>query len=140
MKSERGFTLLELIVATVILAVAIVGLLSGISGALRNAARLTSYDRVVQLARRRMNELLVDSRLRTGQPFGGDFDPSQTGGVHAGWQARVSPLEAPVNAGPGQVALQRVELEIWWMSGAERRTFTLDAYRPHVLRPEELAR
>ena len=138
MKSERGFTLLELIVATVILAVAIVGLLSGISGALRNAARLTAYDRVVQLARLRMNDALLDSRLSQNRVVSGEFDSSQTGGVQAGWQARVSPFEGPPNAGPGQVVLQRVELEIWWMSGPERRTFTLDAYRPHTLRQEDV--
>ena len=135
---KRGFTLLEMIVAIVILAVAIVGLLSGISGAMRNAARLTAYDRVVQLARLRMNDLLVDARMPRNQVVSGEFDPSQTGGVNAGWQARLTPFEAPPNVGAGQYALQRIELEIWWMAGPERRTFTLDAYRPHKLRPEDL--
>ena len=51
MRSSRGFTLLEMMVATVILAVVVVGVMVGISGALRNASRLTSYDRAVQLAR-----------------------------------------------------------------------------------------
>ncbi len=139
MKTQRGFTLLEMIVATVILAVAIVGLLSGISGALRNAARLTTYDRVVQLARLQMNELLLDSRLPRDSVVNGEFDSSMTGGVEAGWRARVTPFEMPPSPGAGQTALQRVELEIWWMAGAERRTFTLDAYRPHILRPEEMA-
>jgi general secretion pathway protein I len=138
MKSERGFTLLEMIVATVILAVAIIGLLAGVSGALRNAARLTAYDRVVELARLQMNSLLVDSRLPGGPVFTGSFDSSQTGGVQAGWQARVAPFEGPTNPGVGQTVLQRVELEIWWMSGPDRRTFTLDAFRPHTLRPGEV--
>ena len=138
MKAERGFTLLEMIVAMVILAVAIVGLLSGISGAMRNAARLTAYDRVVQLARLRMNDLLMDSRMPRNQVVRGEFDAAQTGGVTAGWQARLTPFEAPPNTGAGQVEMQRVELEIWWMAGPERRTFTLDAYRPHKLRPEEM--
>jgi len=135
---KRGFTLLEMMVATVILAVAVVGLLSGISGALRNAARLTSYDRVVQLARLRMNDLLLDSRLPGGTVVSGDFDPAQTGGVDAGWRARRTPFEAQPNASAGQVALERIELEIWWMSGRDRRTFALDAYRPHTLKPEDL--
>lgn len=138
MNGARGFTLLEMMVATVILAVAIVGLMSGISGAMRNAARLTAYDRVVELARLRMNELLVDSRLPRDQLVSGEFDPALTGGVEAGWQARLEPFEMPPAPGPGQVALQRIALEIWWMAGPERRTFTLDAYRPHTLRPEEL--
>ena len=140
MRGKRGFTLLEMIVATVILAVAIVGLMSGISGAMRNAARLTVYDRVVELARLRMNELLVDSRLLPNQVTGGEFDSGQTGGVESGWQARLEPFEMPPTPGPGQVALQRIELQIWWMAGPERRTFTLDAFRPHTLRPEDLQR
>ena len=138
MKAQRGFTLLEMIVATVILAIAVVGLLTGVSGALRNAARLTNYDRVVQLARLRMNELLLDSRLPRDTEATGDFDPAQTGGIDAGWRARRTRFEAPPNPGPGQIALERIELEIWWMSGPERRTFSLEGYRPHVLRPDEL--
>lgn len=138
MKAERGFTLLEMIVATVILAVAIVGLLSGVSTAMRNAARLTTYDRVVQLAQLRMNELLVDSRLPRDTVVEGPFDPGLTGGVEAGWRARLAQFEMPPNPFPGAIALQRIELEIWWMAGRERRTFTLDAYRPQALKPQDL--
>lgn len=138
MKSARGFTLLEMIVATVILAVAVVGLMSGVSGAVRNAARLTAYDRVAQLARLRMNTLLLDYRLPRNSVVSGDFDPVQTGGMNAGWRARAMLFEAPPNPGPGQTALQRIELEIWWMSGRERRTFTLDAFRPYVLQASDV--
>jgi len=125
-------------VATVILAVAIVGLMSGISGALRNAARLTDYDRAVQLARLRMNELVVDERIPRDTVVAGEFDPEQSGLREAGWRARLANFEMPPAKGPGQISLDRIELEIWWMSGAQRRTFTLDAYRPHVLRPQDL--
>ena len=61
---QRGFTLLEMIVATMIMGIAVVGLMSGISSTTRNAARLRDYDRVVQLARLRMNDLLADPRCR----------------------------------------------------------------------------
>lgn len=138
MKAERGFTLLEVIVATVILAVAIVGLMSGVAGAMRNAARLTAYDRVAQLARLRMNDLVVNPMLPRNSVITGDFDPAQTGGVNAGWRARATLFEKPPSAGPGTVALQRIELEIWWMSGRERRTFSLDAVRPFTLKPEDV--
>lgn len=139
MRRQRGFTLLEMMVATVIMAVAVVGLLSGISGALRNAARLTDYDRAVQLARLQMNELLVDQRLPRDVVMNGAFDPAQSGGLDAGWRARLSNFERPPSLAAGQTTLDRVELEIWWMSGGQRRTFTLDAYRPHVLTPQDLA-
>ena len=121
-----------MIVATTIMGIAVVGLLSGISGATRNAARLREYDRAVQLARLRMNELLVDQRSRATRSLTAPFDPAQTGGLEAGWQARVTPFEMPPVLSPGQMALDRIELEVWWMSGAQRRTFTLDGYRPRV--------
>ncbi len=56
MRGNRGFTLLEMIVATTIMGIAVAGLMCGISSSTRNAARLRDYDRVVQLARLRMNE------------------------------------------------------------------------------------
>src|SRR5436309_331439 len=137
-RANRGFTLLEMIVATTIMGVAVAGLLAGLSGATRNAARLRDYDRVVQLARLRMNELLLDERLPRNTLLAGEFDSALAGGLKAGWQARVSvaePSPAPV---PGDFALDRIQLEIWWMAGDERRTFQLESYRRRTLRPEDI--
>src|ERR1035438_388981 len=80
-KNARGFTLLEMIVATTIMGIAIAGLLSGISGATRNAARLRDYDRVVQLARLRMNDLLADPSAPVNGGVQGMFPPELTGGL-----------------------------------------------------------
>jgi general secretion pathway protein I len=132
---ERGFTLLEMIVATTIMAIAVVGLLSGLSGATRNAARLRDYDRAAQLARLRMNELLLDRAMPRNSNLSGPFDAALTGGIEAGWQARLENFEMPPHPHPGMMALDRIELQVWWMSGTERRTFTLDAFRPRVLQP-----
>ncbi len=139
MKSERGLTLLEMIVATTILAVAIVGLMAGLSGTTRNAARLQDYDRAVQLGRLRMNELLLDRRVPRDTLLQGPFDPSQAGGMEAGWKARVTQFAAPPAIMPGATAIDRLELEVWWRSGQSIRTYTLDAYRPRPLTPEDLA-
>jgi len=138
-RRARGFTLLEVMVATVIMAVAVVGLLSAISTALRNAARVTEYDRAVQLARLRMNELLLDPRLPRDSMMEGAFDPQETGGRKAGWKARLINFEMPPFPSPGQTSLDRLELQVWWESGAGQRTLTLDAYRTHVLKPEDVA-
>jgi len=137
--ARRGFTLLEMMVATVIMGIAVVGLLSGISTSMRNAARLTDYDRAVMLARTRMDELLLDRRLPLITPVEGRFDPALAGGIEGGWRARLTPFEMPPNPAPGTVVLQRLELEIWWMSGGQRRTFALDGYRTSVLSPQEAA-
>jgi general secretion pathway protein I len=135
---RRGFTLLELVVATAIMGIAVVGLLAGLSGAARNAARLRESDRAVQLAQMRMNELLLDETLPRDTEMEGAFDRALTGGIESGWRVRVTPFEMPPAPAPGQSALDRLELEIWWKSGSESRTYSLDAYRERTLRPEDI--
>lgn len=127
-----------MIVATTIMAIAVVGLMSGISGATRNAARLRDYDRAAQLARLRMNELLLDRNMPRNATISGQFDPSITGGIEAGWQARLENFEMPPQAYAGQLALDRIELQIWWTSGTGRRAFTLDSFRPRVLTSQDV--
>ena len=139
MTGKRGFTLLEMVVATLIMAIAVVGLLSGISGATRNAARLREYDRAVQLARLRMNDLLMDYTMPRDTLVSGTFDPALTGGIESGWRARLENFEMPPAPAPGQLALDRIELAIWWANGNEHRTFTLDAFRSRVLRSGDVA-
>ncbi len=85
-----------------------------------------------------MNELMLDRTLPLNAVMEGRFDPSQTGGLEAGWRARRTIFEMPPLVQPGQTALDRVELEVWWASGDKRRTYTLDAYRPHILKQDEI--
>jgi general secretion pathway protein I len=135
---RRGFTLLEVLVATTIMAIAVVGVLSALSSTVRNAARLTDYDRAVMLGRSKIDELLLDVRLPRGSMVQGGFDPSAMGGVEGGWSAQLTRFEMPPSPAPGDQALDRIELQIWWMSSGHRRTFALEGYRAYVLRPEDL--
>jgi len=139
MKRAQGFTLLEMIVATTIMAVAIVGLISGLSTTTHNAARLRDYDRAVQLGRERMNELMLDLTLPHNTQIAGIFDPNQTGGIESGWKARLTTFEMPPAIRVNEAALDRLELEIWWKSGPTTRTFTLDAYRPRAITQDDAA-
>ena len=138
MTGKRGFTLLEMLVATTIMGIAVAGLMGGLSSSTRNAARLRDYDRVVQLARLQMNNLLTDPRAFGGRE--GSFDPAITGGLECGWRAQITVAEKMVSAGTGDYVLDRIQLEIWWTSGGQRRTFPLESYRRRTLRPEDLAR
>jgi type II secretory pathway pseudopilin PulG len=127
-----------MVVATTIMGIAVAGLMAGLSGAVRNAARLRDYDRAVQLAQLRMNEMLLDDRLPRNVDLQGTFDASLNGGVESGWRARLGAFEMPPAPTPGQLSLDRIALEIWWVHGSQRHTFNLEGYRRHILRPEDI--
>jgi general secretion pathway protein I len=142
MKSQRGFTLLEVLVATLIMGIAVSGVLSALSASARNAARLTDYDRATLLAKSKMDELLVNQSIPRRVPMEGFFNPAQTGGLPAGWHAVVTPFETAPGAGPGRWVFDRVELEIWWNTGPAnapiRHQFALEGFRRGLLQPGDL--
>ena len=137
---QRGFTLLEALVATMIMALAVTALLSNLSTSLRSASKLTDNDRAALAARARMDELLLDSRLPHNSEIQGRLDPALTGWPEAGWRATVRVFEAPPGAGPGTNVLERIDLQVWWRTPSGQRTYALDGYRRGVMRPEDVGR
>lgn len=135
---ERGFTLLEVLVAAVIMGIAVAGVLSGLAAASRNGARLTEYDRATLLARQKMNQLLADHDITRGVPLTGVWPAALTGATEMGWNARIDPFETTPGAGPGMWVVDRAQLEIWWMDGATRRSFSLEGYRRGILKPGDV--
>jgi general secretion pathway protein I len=133
MRSERGFTLLEVLVATAIMGIAVAGILNTISAAAHNAARLTQYDRAVLLAKSKMDELLAEPKLQRNAPLAGEFDAVRTGGVPCSWRATVRPFETAPGAVTGYWVVDRIELEIDWMDGATKHSFSLEGFRRGIL-------
>ncbi|MDQ6707827.1 MAG: type II secretion system GspH family protein [Acidobacteriota bacterium] len=129
-KHSQGFTLLEVLVATMIMGVAVVTLLSALSTSMHNAARLTDYDRAVMLARTQMDALLLDYTIPLDSTIEGRF----TG--DSGWRAKLTAFDMGPRPAPGVPILERMELEIWWLSGTQRRKFQLEAYRRDIWQPK----
>jgi general secretion pathway protein I len=128
--NRKGFTLLEVLVATVIMGIAVAGLIAGLSQSVKNASRLTDYDRAAMLARTKMNDLLLDVNLPFDGLVEGQFGRDETGGVPGGWRASLRPFDLPPQAGPGTVVLQRIALELWWQPATgTRRAIQLESYR-----------
>jgi type II secretion system protein I len=137
-RAESGFTLLEVLVASAIMGIAVAGVLSGLAASARNAARLTAYDRATILAKSKMDELLVDQRTPRKVPIQGAFDPAVSGGQQIQWRATITPYEWANGAGPGMWVVDRVQLEISWMDGRTQHTFTLEGFRRGILRPGDI--
>jgi len=131
---RAGFTLLEVLVATVIMGVAVTALIIGLTQSVKNAGRLADYDRAVMLARTKMNDLLLDANLPFDGSVNGRFDAGEAGGIPSGWSAALRPYDVPPNAGPGTAVLQQVALEVWWEpASGGRRNMLLESYRPTLI-------
>jgi len=136
--TSRGFTLLEVLVAATIMGIAIAALLSNLTASMTNEAKLTEVDRAVLLARRKMDELLVDRRLPRMVEFQGMFPPEQTSGQVAGWRARVTPVEFRAGPAADENMIERIELDVWLKKGEKVRNVQLEAFRIARLRPEDM--
>ena len=137
---RRGFTLLEVLVATAIMAIAVTAALSALRASLRNAGRQVELERAASLARRKMDELLAVPALPHGQPFGGVFSPDYTSGIEAGWSALVTPAEAAtMPPRPNSTGLERIQLEIWWQTETGRKSMRLETYRGAIFSSEDAA-
>jgi type II secretion system protein I len=118
---RSGFTLLEVLVATVLMATVIVGLLSLIGQSLSNAAQVREYDRAAMLARTQMNELIALDKPPIGRALQGEIDD------HTGWEAVIEPWEVP--GGAAGSFLARIRLELWWQSAGQRKQIELEGFR-----------
>lgn len=134
MSKRAGFSLLEVLVATLIMGIAVTTLLVGLSQSVRNAGRLAEHDRAAMLARNKMNELLLDPQLPLAGSVQGNFEGPSVPGETTGWRAVTRPFEGPPNAGHGATILQEVALEVWWKpEHGDRRALRVEAYRPAVI-------
>ena len=120
-------------VATLVMGIAVTGVMSAISTSVHNVSRLTEYDRAVILARQKMDELILSRNRMDSIPVDGQWQPAETGAIPMGWHAVITPFETPPNARPPLTILERVQLEVWWMNAGQRKTFYLEGYRQNNL-------
>jgi type II secretion system protein I len=126
-RARRGFTLLEVLVAATIMAIAIGTLLGSLNTSLANASRLSERDRATLEAKRLLDEIITDQSIPAGAQLNGAVAP-EIGLPEGAWRAEVTVFEAG-RAGPGSRLLQRIAVEITWISGRSPRKAFLEGYR-----------
>jgi len=119
-----GFTLLEVLVASTIMAMAVGTIFAALSTSLRTAAHITERDQAAMQAQRILEELLADTTLPRGQQIQGHVNAAQTG-IDADWRAQVTPFEVS----PSGWVVDRVAVEIVWHEGNRPGALQLDGYR-----------
>lgn len=134
MSDQRGFTLLEVLVALVIAAMALGVLFQTAGSGLLNVRTAGNYEEAISRARSHLAAIGNDVRLSSGELNGDDG-----GGYH--WRIVIKPIAtsaAPSGPAPTaesgeqvmpRVTLFSVEVAISWMSDGQPREVTLRTER-----------
>ena len=157
---ERGFTLLEALVATAVLGMAVAALLGLLSGALRNAARLEAPEQALLLGQSKLNELISAGVEEDGDPSttlpsaprgaGGTSETSElpfdrtiegSWDERFRWEARMTRFRSSPERTPGERLLARIALDVFWKAegggpGSEERKLSFETYQMR-LEPQE---
>jgi len=125
-RTSGSFTLIEVLVALVILALGVVTLLQLQLSALRNADRAFRQSQAVLLAGRKMAETLSAGYPAVGSDQGttGEEDP----GGELNWSVTVADLTSAELQGTLLSGLRSVRVEVSWPEGQQMRTVQLVNY------------
>jgi prepilin-type N-terminal cleavage/methylation domain-containing protein len=121
-KDERGFTLLEIIIALTIFAGGIVTVITMYSGGSQLGHASEKFLRGAVLAHHKMSELEM-SPLPTG-PQEGNF-----GNDGYQWRVNVEPYETPLNNEDENIQLAQVTLDVFWQDSGEEKVVQLTSLK-----------
>lgn len=136
---EKGFTLLEVLVATAILGTAVAALFGLLSGALGNLSRLQAPEQALLLGPSKLNELLAAGFETDGIIAETPLDEKIQGrwDDRFRWESRSTRFRSSPVPAPGETILVRVELDVFWESGPENEEKKM-SFETYQLRREPL--
>lgn len=122
--AQRGFSLLELLVAFTIMAVSLAMLYQVSGGTMRTVAYVEQTQRA---------SMLVESLMaaKDGVPEEGWNDGGESGGLS--WQVRSERYATATSEAMPQVPpLHRINIAVMWMDGAQARRLEVSTLRPQL--------
>ena len=131
MKGQRGFTLLEVMIATAIMSVGIVGALELFSGSLRLAGNADRQSAATVLARSLVDEELWRDVLEDGERSGTEGSFSWSVATHPIDRELVGRDEdqGELHDVTGELGLWRIEAEVRWEAPAGQKSLVLETAR-----------
>jgi len=131
---QKGFTLLEVLVATAILGTAVAALIGLLSGALRNSERLQDPAQALLLGQSKMNELLgagiaAEDGTVAAMPLDAKLEGQWDDRFR--WEAVATRSRSSPQRVPGETILARIALDVYWKAGPEEqeRKLSLETYQ-----------
>ena len=123
-RKNRGMTLIEVLVAFVILSLAMGVIMQVFFGGMRNARLAESYSRAVFLAESRLAAVGVEQPLAAGQVSG-------VMGADMGWRITINPYDDGGAADRLLMAqrLYQVQVVVNWSDEGRQRQIALDSLR-----------
>jgi general secretion pathway protein I len=130
---NKGFTLIEVVVALAILGVALTVIIELFSGGLRLARASMEYTKAVNYARIKMEEIAVKPVVNEGTEEGVSEDKTFR------WQMGVKKvdllaIDKSIDYKP-PIELFRVKIDVFWKSGSKERSTSVESLK--AIKPEE---
>jgi len=121
-RSQRGFTIIEMVVASILLAVGVTAALYTISLSTHNTAIASEYSVASMLAQQRIAEMEAQPDQISGGSQNGSFGDEYS---QYSWDQTVETTDFST--------LMRVTLTISWQSGAAPRSIQFVTYEPNAI-------
>ena len=123
LKNEQGFSLLEVVVALMIMAGGFLAVLNLFSGSVRSVDFSGQYLKAVTLANSKMNELEIQNF--TVDDSSGNFKNEE----NYRWEVDISPYDSDLNNEESGIQLHKILLKVLWNDDGHTRNIELATLR-----------